>query len=84
MPDEPTPIDWSLTTWDGSRREQLRRWSQLTMDEILEAQEEMADLATEIGGDAALAGRRDPDLSTSSADVDLAPHVIREDPPGKH
>jgi hypothetical protein len=55
MPDEPTPIDWSLTTWDGSRREQLRRWSQLTMDEILEAQEEMAELATEIGGDAALA-----------------------------
>jgi hypothetical protein len=54
------------------------------MDEILEAQEEMAELATEIGGDAALAGLREPYLSTSSADVDLAPHVIREDPPGKH
>jgi|GEM_PF-3130505 len=38
-------IDWSLTTWEGSRREQLRRWSQLTMDAILQAQEEMADLA---------------------------------------
>lgn len=36
-------IDWSLTTWEGSRREQIRRWSQLTMDEILAAQEEMGD-----------------------------------------
>jgi len=38
-------IDWSLTTWEGSRREQLRRWSTLTFDEILRAQEEMAELA---------------------------------------
>lgn len=41
-------IDWSLTTWEGSRREQLRRWSQLTLEEILQAQEEMADLAEEL------------------------------------
>jgi hypothetical protein len=47
MPDEPDGIDWSLTTWEGSRREQLRRWSELTFDEILQAQEEMADLAEE-------------------------------------
>ncbi len=38
-------IDWSLTTWEGSRREQLRRWSRLTLKEILLAQEEMQDLA---------------------------------------
>lgn len=38
-------IDWSLTTWEGSRREQLRRWSELTFDEILRAQEEMAEIA---------------------------------------
>jgi hypothetical protein len=38
-------IDWSLTTWEGSRREQLRRWAELSFDEILAAQEEMADLA---------------------------------------
>lgn len=37
-------IDWSLTTWDGSRREQLRRWAELSLEEILRAQEEMADL----------------------------------------
>ena len=41
-------IDWSLTTWERSRREQMRRWSELTMDEILEAQEEMADLTEQL------------------------------------
>ena len=38
-------FDWSLTTWDGSRREQLRRWAQLTLEEIVQAQEEMAELS---------------------------------------
>jgi hypothetical protein len=37
-------FDWNLTTWEGSRREQLRRWAQLTLEEIVRAQEEMADL----------------------------------------
>jgi hypothetical protein len=48
MPDEFDHIDWSLTTWEGSRREQLRRWSELSLDDILDAQEEMADLANEL------------------------------------
>jgi hypothetical protein len=38
-------FDWSLTTWEGSRREQLRRWAQLTLEEIVQAQEEMAELS---------------------------------------
>ena len=38
-------FDWSLTTWEGSRREQLRRWAQLTLEEIIRAQEEMAELS---------------------------------------
>ena len=42
-------FDWGVTTWEGSRREQIRRWSELTMDEILAAQEEMADLAQSTG-----------------------------------
>ena len=41
-------IDWDLTSWEGSRREQIRRWSKLTMDEILDAQEEMAGLSEEL------------------------------------
>jgi hypothetical protein len=41
-------IDWSLTTFDGSRREQYRRWSQLPLEGILRAQEEMAALAHQL------------------------------------
>ncbi len=38
-------IDWSLTTWEGSRREQLRRWAELPLEAIVAAQEEMEQLA---------------------------------------
>lgn len=39
---------WKLTTWEGSRREQLRRWRKLTLREKLQAVEEMARLAETI------------------------------------
>jgi hypothetical protein len=38
-------IDWSLTTWEGSRREQLRRWAALPLERVILAIEEMQDLA---------------------------------------
>jgi hypothetical protein len=38
-------IDWSLTTWEGATRQQLRHWAALSLEEILLAQEEMAELA---------------------------------------
>lgn len=38
-------IDWSKTTFDGSRREQLRRWRSLTVRERLEALDAMTELA---------------------------------------
>lgn len=38
-------IDWSLTTWNGSRRAQLRRSLTLTLRERLEAAEGLADVA---------------------------------------
>ena len=41
---DPELIDWSLTTWEGSRAEQLRRWRKMSFDEILAAQEAMAEL----------------------------------------
>ena len=44
-------IDWSLTTWEGSRREQLRRWAALSLEEILLAQEEMRELAEKLGAE---------------------------------
>ncbi len=38
-------IDWSLTTWEGSRRAQLRQALKWTLRERLEAAEGLADLA---------------------------------------
>ena len=74
MAEQSDDIDWSLTTWEGSRREQLRRWSKLTFDEILEAQEEMAGLAQEWAN----APLRKP--ATTGATV--VSDRVAEEPPG--
>lgn len=44
LPDSLSDIDWSLTTFEGVRREQMRRWAELTLEEIVVAQEGMAEL----------------------------------------
>lgn len=49
-------IDWSLTTWEGAEREQLRRWARLSLEDILRAQEEMQNLAEALA-EARMAGR---------------------------
>jgi len=36
---------WQSCTWDGARREQLRRWGKLSLREKLKAVEEMGELA---------------------------------------
>ncbi|HEY1661152.1 MAG TPA: hypothetical protein VGI03_01925 [Verrucomicrobiae bacterium] len=36
---------WQSVTWDGARREQLRRWQKLSLREKMEAVEEMGLLA---------------------------------------
>jgi hypothetical protein len=41
-------IDWSLTSWEGSRRAQLEQAASLSLDAILQAQEEMAQLSAEL------------------------------------
>lgn len=46
-------IDWSLTTWEGARREQLRRWAALPLERIVLALEEMQELADWLCADAA-------------------------------
>lgn len=38
-------IDWRLTTWEGARREQLRRWAALPLERFVAALEEMQELA---------------------------------------
>lgn len=45
MTDTKPEIDWTLTTWEGSRREQLRRWRKLSLRDRLRAIEEMAEIA---------------------------------------
>jgi hypothetical protein len=44
-PQIPENVDWSLTTWEGARREQLRRWSELPLEKIILALEEMQQLS---------------------------------------
>ena len=45
LPPELAGFDWSVTTWEGSRREQMRRWAALPLADALRAVEEMDDLA---------------------------------------
>jgi hypothetical protein len=57
-----TAIDWSLTTWEGARREQLRRWAELPLERIVSALEEMEDLANRLNpvrGGSPVGGRGD-------------------------
>ena len=49
LPAEFDDFDWQLTTWEGSRREQLRRWAELPFERVLAALEEMEDLARALG-----------------------------------
>ena len=46
---QPPDFDWRLTTFEGSRREQLRRWAQLPLEKILLAIEEMQEIAQMLG-----------------------------------
>ncbi|CAN5238265.1 hypothetical protein BH24PSE2_BH24PSE2_13620 [soil metagenome] len=41
---DPEDIDWSVTTWEGSRREQLRRWAALPLERMVAAVEEMEEV----------------------------------------
>lgn len=49
-------IDWSLTTWEGARREQMRRWSRMPLAEMIAALEEMQVLAEKISRSSGPAG----------------------------
>lgn len=45
MNPNPDDIDWSLTTWEGNRRAQLRHALTLTVRERLQALDAMSELA---------------------------------------
>ena len=44
LPESLRSVDWEKTTWEGARREQLRRWAELPLDRIIASLEEMARL----------------------------------------
>jgi hypothetical protein len=46
LPENLENVDWSITTWEGSRREQLRRWSLLPLEQVIAAIEEMEILSS--------------------------------------
>ncbi len=50
--DTAKPINWALTTWEGARREQQRRWADLSLREIVLALEEMQALAERLSASA--------------------------------
>lgn len=56
-------VDWGLTTWEGARREQRRRWAALPLERIIPALEEMqepADWLSSPAGTRPKAGRDTP------------------------
>lgn len=69
---QPTDVDWRLTTFDGVRREQLRRWAQLPLENILQAIEEMEDFSRQLG---TLPGSKGGELARDGSD---------QQPPGEY
>jgi len=43
-------FNWRMTTFEGARREQLRRWAQLPLEEMIRAIEEMQDITQHLHG----------------------------------
>jgi hypothetical protein len=65
-------FDWRVTSFEGSRREQLRRWAQLPLENILLAIEEMQNVAHLLG--AAPAGESPEFARSSSIEEPPAPY----------
>jgi hypothetical protein len=45
LPPNLRSVDWSVTTYEGARREQLRRWAELPLDQVIASLEEMEALS---------------------------------------
>ncbi len=58
-------VDWSLTTWEGSRREKLRRWATLPLERVIAALEEMQELSEALS-DSRTARAEQPQPTTGS------------------
>lgn len=47
LPENLRSVDWTRTTFEGARREQLRRWAELPLDQVIASLEEMAALSAQ-------------------------------------
>ncbi|MBI1864768.1 MAG: hypothetical protein HYR98_03410 [Nitrospirae bacterium] len=74
---ETTDFDWRLTSFEGARREQLRRWAQLPLESILLAIEEMQEISQQLaltpagvhGESARAANVKEPDTEYDKSDT---------------
>lgn len=57
LPESLRAIDWKLTTWEGNRRQQLRRWASLPLHRVIAALEEMEDLANDLASGKGIRGK---------------------------
>lgn len=78
MGEDKKDIDWGLTTWEGSRRAQLRHALTLTLRERLEAMEGLAEIARRFQEIRARGGFR---TASPGAETPVPKSVI--DPPSR-
>ena len=50
MEPQRSDFDWRQTSFEGARREQLRQWAQLPLEDVIRAIEEMQDITQQLGG----------------------------------
>ena len=59
-------FDWNLTTFEGSRREQLRRWARLPLEQVIAALEEMQELSDKLAQASKIRGAKQAPVAAST------------------
>lgn len=77
-----TAVDWDLATWDGARREALRRWAQLPLERVIAALEEMQELSDMLAKSAADATAGSPQAERIALREQPADYQTRSDNDG--
>jgi hypothetical protein len=81
MSDKPeNTIDWGLTTWEGATRESMRRWSELPLERIIAALEEMQQLNDMFRSTDAAATPPQPQSSIQEESAEYRPSDTPPDP----
>jgi hypothetical protein len=75
----PDDFDWSVTTYDGARREQLRRALALTLRERMQSVEDMAEVAERFR-QMRESGKFSPTRSAQAVAPESEAHAVRQLP----